>query len=59
MGYRIECPENVEALPPRSGIDKKSLKAPQKAEKRLEHKMRSINEVHVPDALFGIRQDWI
>ena len=56
--HRIQCPKDIEPLSPRSGIDKEAMKAPEEAEKRLQDKMRRINEIHVLTPLFGLRKIW-
>ena len=58
MRNGIPCPKDIEPLSPRSGIDKEAMKAPEEAEKRLQDKMRRINEIHVLTPLFGLRKIW-
>lgn len=56
MGDRIECTQDIEALSSGSGIDKIALEAPQKTKKRLEDKVRRVDEVNVFATLLRILQ---
>ena len=44
MGDGIEGTEDIEALPPGTGFAKQAFKAPQKAERGTEDKMRGIDK---------------
>lgn len=53
MGDGIQCTKDIESLTPRGRIDEESLKTPKETEKRLEYKMRCIDEIHVRAAMLG------
>lgn len=55
----MECTQDIEALSSGSGIDKIALEAPQKTKKRLEDKMRRVDEVNVFATLLRILKVWL
>ncbi len=55
MRDRIQGTEDIKSLSPRGGVDKEPLKAPEESEKRLQNKMRRVDEIHVLATLLGVR----
>ena len=55
----IQCPEDIQPLSPRSGIDKETLKAPEETVEGLQDKMRRIDKMHLLATVFGILRIWL